>query len=127
VVAAGSAAVDVDNADIPGGLVLGAGFSDPRTVNVPSGGVASKNTAYVPDGILPDLTIAKSHTGDFTQGQSGAVYTLIVTNAGPGDADLHARRRAGGRPQLSEHHGHRVRYTCHRTDRHGDGRNGLAL
>jgi CSLREA domain-containing protein len=31
----------------------------------------------------PDLTVTKSHTGDFTQGQTGAIYTLTVTNAGP--------------------------------------------
>jgi uncharacterized repeat protein (TIGR01451 family) len=30
----------------------------------------------------PDLTIAKSHTGNFVQGQSGAQYNLAVTNAG---------------------------------------------
>ncbi|HEV2963125.1 MAG TPA: hypothetical protein VG649_14945, partial [Candidatus Angelobacter sp.] len=30
----------------------------------------------------PDLTIAKSHAGNFTQGQQGAKYTITVTNAG---------------------------------------------
>ena len=33
---------------------------------------------------LPDLTIAKSHIGNFTQGQAGATYTITVTNAGAG-------------------------------------------
>ena len=32
----------------------------------------------------PDLTIAKSHVGSFTQGQVGATYTITVTNAGAG-------------------------------------------
>jgi uncharacterized protein (TIGR03437 family) len=32
----------------------------------------------------PDLTISKSHTGTFTPGQAGAVYTIVVTNAGVG-------------------------------------------
>jgi uncharacterized repeat protein (TIGR01451 family) len=32
----------------------------------------------------PDLTIAKSHTGNFTQGQTGATYTITVTNSGTG-------------------------------------------
>ncbi|MHB8156449.1 MAG: choice-of-anchor Q domain-containing protein, partial [Desulfocucumaceae bacterium] len=32
----------------------------------------------------PDLTLTKSHTGDFTQGQTGATYTLTVTNSGTG-------------------------------------------
>jgi uncharacterized repeat protein (TIGR01451 family) len=31
---------------------------------------------------LRDMTIAKSHTGNFTQGQVGATYTIIATNAG---------------------------------------------
>ena len=39
--------------------------SDPTTVNQ-----------------LPDLTIAKSHTGNFTQGQVGATYTITATNSG---------------------------------------------
>ncbi len=30
----------------------------------------------------PDLSITKSHTGSFTQGQSGAAYTLMVRNSG---------------------------------------------
>lgn len=30
----------------------------------------------------PDLTLTKSHAGDFTQGQTGATYTIRVTNSG---------------------------------------------
>jgi uncharacterized repeat protein (TIGR01451 family) len=44
---------------------------DPTTVN-PSVGPAP----------VPDLTVAKSHTGDFAQGQVGATYTITVTNSG---------------------------------------------
>ena len=32
----------------------------------------------------PDLTITKTHVGNFTQGQVGATYTLRVNNLGPG-------------------------------------------
>ena len=32
--------------------------------------------------VLPDLTIDKSHTGNFFQGQVGATFTIVVTNAG---------------------------------------------
>ncbi len=32
----------------------------------------------------PDLTISKSHSGNFTQGQTGATYSLTVSNAGDG-------------------------------------------
>ncbi|HEV7472930.1 MAG TPA: hypothetical protein VGN90_02705, partial [Pyrinomonadaceae bacterium] len=31
---------------------------------------------------IPDMTVAKSHVGNFTQGQTGATYTLTVTNSG---------------------------------------------
>jgi uncharacterized repeat protein (TIGR01451 family) len=30
----------------------------------------------------PDLTITKSHVGNFTQGQTGAIYTITATNSG---------------------------------------------
>jgi uncharacterized repeat protein (TIGR01451 family) len=33
---------------------------------------------------VPDLTISKTHSGNFTQGQTGATYTITVTNLGPG-------------------------------------------
>lgn len=33
---------------------------------------------------LPVLAISKSHTGDFAQGQTGAQYSVVVTNDGPG-------------------------------------------
>jgi uncharacterized repeat protein (TIGR01451 family) len=33
-------------------------------------------------GAQPDLTIAKSHVADFTQGQTGAMYTITVSNVG---------------------------------------------
>ena len=35
----------------------------------------------------PNLTVAKSHTGNFTQGQQGAQYTILVTNTGAGATD----------------------------------------
>jgi uncharacterized repeat protein (TIGR01451 family) len=35
-------------------------------------------------GTVPDLTIVKSHVGNFTQGQTGASYSLTVSNAGSG-------------------------------------------
>src|SRR5207247_2156279 len=31
---------------------------------------------------LPDLTVAKSHIGNFAQSQTGATYTITVTNSG---------------------------------------------
>ena len=32
----------------------------------------------------PDLIVQKTHTGDFTQGQTGATYTITVANDGTG-------------------------------------------
>ena len=43
---------------------------------------ASDPTTIAPG--VPDLTIAKTHSGNFTAGQTGAVYTILVTNAGAG-------------------------------------------
>jgi uncharacterized repeat protein (TIGR01451 family) len=36
--------------------------------------------------LLPDLTISQSHSGNFTQGQTGALYTVLVANIGTGTA-----------------------------------------
>ncbi|MBV9924654.1 MAG: DUF11 domain-containing protein [Acidobacteria bacterium] len=66
---ASNAALNLTNtANVSGGGQTNTGndsSSDPTTVN----GVA-------------DVTIAKSHTGNFSQGQSGATYTLTVSNVG---------------------------------------------
>ena len=37
---------------------------------------------YFQSGTAPDLTLSKTHTGNFTQGQTGATYSLTVTNRG---------------------------------------------
>ena len=42
--------------------------------------ISNDPTTIVP---APDLVIAKHHTGNFRQGQSGAAYTLTVSNSGP--------------------------------------------
>ena len=57
-----------------------------NSVAVSGGGETntSNNTATDPTTItqLPDMTIAKTHTGNFTQGQTGATYTITATNSG---------------------------------------------
>ncbi|MDR3661304.1 MAG: hypothetical protein P4L86_13095, partial [Mycobacterium sp.] len=61
-----------------------------NTATVAGGGETntSNDTASNPTSInppaTPDLTIAKTHTGNFTQGQVGATYTITVTNSGTG-------------------------------------------
>ena len=52
-----------------------AGGNDVNTAN----NTATDTTTI---GTGPDLTIAKTHIGDFKQGQVGAIYTIKVTNAG---------------------------------------------
>src|SRR5439155_1751868 len=58
-----------------------------NTASVSVSGGAELNTANNTDDDLttisqPDLTITKSHVGNFTQGQTGAQYTITVTNSG---------------------------------------------
>src|SRR5207244_11076828 len=57
-----------------------------NTANISGGGETNtaNDTATDPTTVnqLPDLTIAKSHSGNFTQGQVGATYTITATNSG---------------------------------------------
>ncbi|MFZ5815172.1 MAG: beta strand repeat-containing protein [Bacillota bacterium] len=60
-----------------------------NTASVSGGGEANTTnnsaTIAVPVAQAPDLTITKSHTGAFTQGQTGAAFTITVSNLGPGE------------------------------------------
>ncbi len=47
----------------------------------PANHTASDSTVISP---APDLTIAKSHTGNFTQGDIGDTYSITASNLGPG-------------------------------------------
>lgn len=47
-----------------------------------TGAGATSNTATLTVLSQPDLIIGKTHTGNFTQGQVGATYTIIVANIG---------------------------------------------
>lgn len=53
------------------------GGGEPATMN-------GNNSASDPTTVngVPDLTIAKSHVGNFTQGQVGATYSITATNSG---------------------------------------------
>ena len=62
-----------------------------NTATVSGGGDVNtaNNTASDPTTVnavvaTPDLTISKSHTGNFFQGQTGATYTITVSNIGSG-------------------------------------------
>jgi uncharacterized repeat protein (TIGR01451 family) len=51
-------------------------------VSVSGGGSATANGQDSTIIIQPVLSISKTHTGNFTQGQTGATYTVTVTNNG---------------------------------------------
>ena len=51
--------------------------------SAPGTALAAYATGFEPPAIpAPDLTISKSHVGNFTQGQIGAQFTIMVTNSG---------------------------------------------
>lgn len=68
------------------GLTSGSAFPVGVTTNTFRVTDAAGNTATCSFNVTvttpPDLTITKSHTGNFTQGQVGATYTLAVANSG---------------------------------------------
>jgi uncharacterized repeat protein (TIGR01451 family) len=59
-----------------------------NTVTVSGGGDANAANNSASDATtivqVPDLTVSKSHAGNFSQGQIGARYTLTVSNVGAG-------------------------------------------
>ena len=67
------------NASSP--LLNSATVTTAATDTVPGNNTANDSTVIV----QPDLTISKTHAGNFSQGQSGATYSVVVTNAGAGD------------------------------------------
>src|SRR5262249_44230721 len=68
-------------ANAPGKVTNAASVSGGGDTN-PLNNNASDPTQVIPP--PPDLTITKTHTGNFKQGQINASYTLTVTNAGSG-------------------------------------------
>ena len=68
------------------GVATNSALSLTNTATVSGGGQTntSNDTSSDPTTVngVADVTIAKSHTGNFSQGQSGATYTLTVSNVG---------------------------------------------
>ena len=69
-VAANATSPQVNQVSVSGGGSATASASDSTTI-------AANSTAPA----NPLLSVAKTHTGDFTQGQQGATYTVTVSNA----------------------------------------------
>lgn len=84
VVTLGNWTVEALAPGIPAGLALRGNYSNPAAASVGSAQAVPVDMGFVSAADLPDLTIAKSHTGNFSQGQTGAIYHLVVSNTGPG-------------------------------------------
>ncbi len=75
---------------LPAGLTVGNTYVrirasyDTTGVQTPTGLLSSGEVEdyQIPIVGVSDLTITKTHTGNFTQGQTGAIYTLTATNSG---------------------------------------------
>jgi uncharacterized repeat protein (TIGR01451 family) len=63
------------------GTTAGLKTNDTGIVTAAESGPGNSDSAAL-EVIGPDLTITKSHTGDFTQGDIGKTYTILVSNAG---------------------------------------------
>ena len=50
----------------------------------PDGGTTGNSAFTINPSSAPAFTITKTHAGNFTQGQTGATYTITVTNSGTG-------------------------------------------
>ena len=48
------------------------------------GSTSAATVVTVTGGGAPDMTVVSSHAGSFSQGQTGAIYTLTATNSGTG-------------------------------------------
>lgn len=75
--------------------------------------------AKIAEGAPPDLSISKSHTGNFTFGVNG-VYILRATNVGTwsDDRDNHGNRHSYQWPELRVRHWHRLDLLGFRPDGH---------
>ncbi|HLJ90725.1 MAG TPA: hypothetical protein VKZ53_28220 [Candidatus Angelobacter sp.] len=76
----GSCTFSIDVLAVSGGTQVNT--TGPVTSNEGGTGGTASATVTV---LVPDLTIAKSHNGSFRQTQTGAVYTVVVSNSGGGD------------------------------------------
>jgi uncharacterized repeat protein (TIGR01451 family) len=80
ILAGSSCTFSIDVLAVSGGTQVNT--TDPVTSN--EGGAGNTATATL-DVVTPDLTITKTHTGNFLRPQTGATYTITVTNSGGGD------------------------------------------
>jgi len=65
------------------GVAAGNQVNITGTVSATNGGTGNTATASI-NILAPDLTITKSHSGNFFQGETGATYMVTANNIGPG-------------------------------------------
>ncbi len=70
------------NAAISASDIATVGTEYVAVVNPGPVGGASSTATFAVMAPVPDLTITKTHTGSFAQGQSGATYTITASNIG---------------------------------------------
>ena len=77
-------AVSTSAGSDPAGIAAGDWNGD-GTIDLAITNSAASTTSVVLNRCpVPDLTVAKTHTGSFAQGQTGKTYTITVTNSGAG-------------------------------------------
>ena len=77
-----SASFSIDSASQITATVPPGAASGPLSVAALSATVTSSDSFIIGGSDAPDLVIAAGHTGSFTQGDSGDIYTIVVANAG---------------------------------------------
>ncbi len=66
-------------------LVNSISVTTPTGTESNAGNNTAADSTIITVGAQPDLTITKSHTGNFVQGSTGNTYSVTVTNSGTGD------------------------------------------
>ncbi|HVF35572.1 MAG TPA: hypothetical protein VND91_09645, partial [Candidatus Saccharimonadia bacterium] len=65
-----------------GSVTNSATVTGTNVCNPTTAGSTCSDTETTPLGVVPNLTVDKSHVGNFVQGQVGATYTIVVRNVG---------------------------------------------
>jgi len=75
-------------ADVRASITNRATVSGSDEINISNNTATDVAIVTQPSAVVPDLTIAKTHLGNFTPGQTGATYTIAVSNLGTASTGL---------------------------------------
>ncbi len=73
-------------AQVPASLIASTGTASIQVVNLPFSGAVPSNTLQLIIGQASAISISKTHSGNFVQGQNGVTYTIVVRNGPSGGA-----------------------------------------